>query len=559
MSLVYTTVMTQSMKALILLATLMLVGLGLRLMYFSHTTFAYDQARDAFQALEIMSTDPIKIIGPTTDISGLFHGSLYWYIISIPYTLSQGNPLAVKLLMIVLHLFNIPLIYFITFKLTRYRLLAGLAAILMTFSFDAISYSRWMSNPTLATLSIAGFFYGLWLAFNKKSIGAGLMLIMWAFCVQFQFFLLYLMPLMFIGWYRLAKDLGVKNLFKVNNILMGCIGGILLVPFVISELKFGFQGTRSLLQFFFASNHTRSDFSLIGKEILFLDRLAGNIFYSFMGIHLNIARVFLVVLLSWIFFTIKKSAHMRPQKVLLLVWLLSAGIIYPFEKNNSYFLNIGNSYPLIILTLMMVFSWISKFSHRTRLALLSCVIGISLLGNLQLINQNAHGEVLFSVQNGIDLIDEYMLIDWMYEQAGDAQYSFSTVTNPLFINTTWAYLMNSYAFPKYKRLPYWAGSPIDQRHPGFNVKFSSVGFVEGMMHFVVIEPGPGIPDDYYHAFEQFENSRSTLIEKKKFGSFIVQKRRLTSAIHFSRDDIYAYSEIRRKERIARELRESTRD
>ena len=283
--------MTHATKVYSLIVILMFVGLGLRLMHFSHTTFAYDQARDAFQALEIMSTDPIKIIGPTTDISGLFHGSLYWYIISVPYALSQGNPLAVKLVMILLHLFNIPLIYIISYKLTRNHLLAGLAAMLMAFSFDAISYARWLSNPTLATLSIAGFFYGLWLSFHKKSIGAGLMLVMWALCVQFQFFLLYLMPFMFVGWYRLAKDLGVKHLFNVKNILLACIGGVFLAPFVISEVKFGFQGTRSLLQFFFTNNHTRSDFSLIGKEILFLDRLAGNAFYSIIGIHLNLSLI----------------------------------------------------------------------------------------------------------------------------------------------------------------------------------------------------------------------------------------------------------------------------
>ena len=79
-----------------------------------------------------------------------------------------------------------------------------------------------------------------------------------------------------------------------------------------------------------------------------------------------------------------------------------------------------------------------------------------------------------------------------------------------------------------------------------------------MTHFVVIEPGPGIPDDYFHAFEEFENSRSTLIEAKSFGSFVVQKRRLTSTTHFSRDDIYAYSEVRRKARLKRELEEAVR-
>jgi len=57
-----------------------MVGILLRFAFFESATFGYDQARDAFASIGIFGDDPIKIQGPTTDIKGLFHGPLYWYL-----------------------------------------------------------------------------------------------------------------------------------------------------------------------------------------------------------------------------------------------------------------------------------------------------------------------------------------------------------------------------------------------------------------------------------------------------------------------------------------------
>ena len=125
-------------KELILLTILILFGLSLRTLFFSHVTFGYDQARDAFQSISIIKYRDIKIMGPTTDIKGLFHGPLFWYIISPWYYLSGGDPRIARVPMILINLLNIPFIYYFVRKLFRNRIIAGISALFFTVSFETI-------------------------------------------------------------------------------------------------------------------------------------------------------------------------------------------------------------------------------------------------------------------------------------------------------------------------------------------------------------------------------------------------------------------------------------
>src|ERR1035437_8570074 len=53
--------------------------------------FYFDQARDAFSAYGIWHNFHLPILGPMTDIPGLFHGVLWYYFLAIPYVLGNNN------------------------------------------------------------------------------------------------------------------------------------------------------------------------------------------------------------------------------------------------------------------------------------------------------------------------------------------------------------------------------------------------------------------------------------------------------------------------------------
>jgi hypothetical protein len=58
-------------------ALIISLALFLRLNNLGRISFSYDQARDAFFAQDILNGD-LKIVGPPTDIQGVFHGPLYY-------------------------------------------------------------------------------------------------------------------------------------------------------------------------------------------------------------------------------------------------------------------------------------------------------------------------------------------------------------------------------------------------------------------------------------------------------------------------------------------------
>lgn len=527
-----------SKPTFIKLLVLMLLGLAVRLIYFEHTTFGYDQARDGFMALEIFGKDPIKLIGPSTDIRGLFHGSLYWYIIAPAYTFFEGNPLPVKLYHTILHLGMIPLSYFIALALTKKKKYAIVTAILMTFSIEAIQYSRWMSNPSFALYSVSLFFYGLWNVINKKTWGLSLMILMWAISVQLQLFLIYLFPFIGYGFYLVWKDKKIRELMQPIHLGMIFSAVLLFVPFVASEIKFHFQGTTSLLGYF-KNKSTAEGPGFFDKIIKFVVSLRKNVYYNVFGFNELIATILFTTGIGALIYSIHRKALLHKEKLFLIIWACAPVIIYPIESNNSYFLNIGNLLPLLLLTTILMFELSENINKKYRSAFLCVVFGIIITSNLHFVTTlNQQGESLFSVQNGVDLYQEKKIIDWMYEDSHGSNFALNTLTNPLFINTTWAYLFDTYARKNYGSLPDWTGDPIDGRYAGSEVVFSETGLKKGNNLYLIIEPGPGIPDNYLFAYYIFENKRSKFVEEKRFGEFIVQKRVITEVHHFSKDDIF---------------------
>jgi len=168
-------------------------------------------------------------------------------------------------------------------------------------------------------------------------------------------------------------------------------------------------------------------------------------------------------------------------------------------------------------------------------------------GNLLLnTTQGKKGEVLFSVQQRMVLSDEIKLIDWIYKESRKEEFAINTITNPLFINTTWAYLFNWYGRTTYGYMPAWFGYPqvdvfgatITLGEVNIDVKYNEVKDLKNKLFFLIIEPKEGIPENYIRGITEFENTRSSLVERKKFGTFFVEKRIITRDIPFSRDDVY---------------------
>lgn len=513
-----------------LLVVMFLLGLILRLIYFKEITFGWDQARDAFQALNIWQGDPIKIIGPSTaELPGLHHGSFYWYLISPFYYFSNGNVFVVRIFLILLNLTNIFVIYLISKTLFKNKNIALLSSFFYTISFEASQYGRWLSNPSPALLTIPLTFLGLWLMLNNKKQGIILALIFWALSVHFQFFLVYqiifIIPV-FIWFYK-------KNNFKFNwEIFLGFVGSFLiLVPFLIAEIKFDFQGLKSFEQLSDSKELLKSFFDVFSK---FIDRIVFTFQLNlFSNLFLSGLLMFLIITLT-IYFIVKKNES-RKELAFLSLWLFSPIIIFFFDRAYAYFITIGNLIPALIIVSYFIETYSRKL--RNKKIILASILILIFLGQFTLIlRENKTGESLFSVQKKMILNDELKIIDELYKENNGKMFVVNTITNPLFINTTWAYLFNWYGKQKYGYMPIWAGYPQDGQF-GSDTKFTENTDIKGLPFYVIIEPPPGIPDHYLGGIPRFENTRSKLLEKKEIGGFELEKRILINNNNFDMETV----------------------
>ena len=523
----------RNLTILFSLFLIFLLGLLLRLIYFNNATFGWDQARDAIQAMSIWKGDPIKIIGPSTaELPGLHHGPLYWYLISPVLYFTSGSIFATRFFLILFNLLNVFFIYFLAKKLFKNTYVALLSSFYFAISFEAIQYGRWLSNPSPALLTIGITFFGLWEMMHGKKYGIIFTLAAWALSIHFQFFLAYQAIFIVPTIIYLLKT---KKLRLSWHTLAAALSFIfILLPFAAAEIKFGFQGVKALTGLVGEQEFLRSFTEIVFK---FFDRIVFVFYLNVFGLNLVLAGVVALLVIGYSIVYIYKNNTYKNEFLLLLFWLLSPFFIVPFEKAYAYFITIGSLYPAIILSAFITTEIIRKykFPRRSSFALIALIL---FFGQLNLVHsQNKMGETLFSVQKKMILSDELKLIDWIYLKSAGKPFVINTVTNPLFINTTWAYLFDSYGQKKYKYMPIWGGYPQDGQF-GENIQFSTSSNFSSLSSFLIIEPGPGIPDAYIRATSRFENTRSVLMERKEFGGFIVERRTMINNNNFDRDKLF---------------------
>lgn len=521
----------------IILGLIILLGFILRLIYFNAITFGYDQGRDAFEAISILKNFDIKIIGPTTDITGLFHGPLYWYIISPFYFIAGGNPDFPRLIMIILNLVNVILIYWFAMTIFgKNKIIGYTSALLMAASFESTQYARWLSNPPLALITIAVFAYGVWLVFiNKKSTGLLIMLSAWSMSINFQFFLVYHGVFIVTGliWLYIKNKKELFHTFKTKWYWL-FIPFIFFLPFIISELKFKFQGLRAMMQFFVKTGG--GDVTIFSKLFNFYISIYKNVSHLLSGGNTAFGQILLIFLIITSVYLYKKKAELKKPLIFLWVWFLSPMIIYPVEKNNSYFLNIGNLYPLIMIISLSLY-YLSGRLSKLKIYLITGILILIFSGNFyQILKFNKTGESLFSVQMGQILNDEKRVIDYIYQESKGKQFSINTVTNPFFVNTAWSYLFDWYGRSVYQRMPVWLG--YDQKGTfGSHVVYETRKGNIGMELYVIYEPFQGMPKYYVNGYSHYEDSRSKIVETKKIGGFLIERRVIFNNNGFSREEL----------------------
>jgi hypothetical protein len=478
----------------------------------NHLVFGFDQARDAYESHSIYNKHDLKILGPSSDVPGLNHGVMWYYYLALAYGLTGGSPENAAIFTTCLFYLFLLAIGVISYKMTKNIKIALTCISLYSLAPLYIAFTYWLSNPTLSLLITPLLVFAIWRYIEKQNtflsllIGLGYGLLMQS---DFAFVVLLLTIPLFIYFFKLKT--------RIKNLIFLCLGFLIgIAPLLITYIKFKTNILQIVMSFLV--NNTGYEFSTSQSLNQLLDKIINILSMTFLPLPK------LVVFLIFLFFIFRSKAILNfNNKLIKLLFVWLSGVIFVFIFNrgsmSANFLFAPFLFPTILLISFTIFTFIKK--PLMNYAIIFIIILFQFFLNQSWSKTNIS---YLSVQQGMTINYEKDVVDYTYANAKGEPFIINTITNPLFINTTWAYLYEFYGQKKYHYLPRWDGK--DQAGYLGNLPLGNTKNIS--LRYLIIEPKEGISDIWIMKGTFIEDQLSDIVEEKKFGKFIVQKRKYNS-------------------------------
>ncbi len=494
-----------------------------RFIHFGPSTyFGYDEARDAYISQDIYLKGDFKIIGPGAGPTGVHHGVLFWYLLGPLYLIGFGEPLVVSTFFRIFNAFGVFLIFQIGSLFFNKRV--GLvAALIYAVSYEVIQYAIYVGNPSLAIISWLLIFYGLGLIYkDSKNSFKGLLLtvIGVATAIQFELYLVY-SAFLVTGLIVLLRHKIKVSLQKIFILIAVFIA--ILSPYILSQILYNFQDVKQALQIVstgfsvLAEGETKYSTYLKGLSTIFQDNIMLFPVRSLWSYILMIVVLGSLIILGWR----QKSISL----LVVIVWCLSGMIMLVFGGYSMYHVNVGIGLGVIIAVSYLI-SLISKKNIYIGALLLLAV----LVSNIYLVwtKNDESINVGIKAQPYMRLVDQYQIIDQMYQSADGKGFTFKVTGMPYRVQTVWAYLFQQHGIKKYGYLPfletgnaanYWGYLPAPKNGVS-------------CIRFYIKEPDRGIPKNLFETDETEENYFSKIQRVEKIGYFELQYRQAIGECHY---------------------------
>ncbi len=402
--------------------------------------FGPEQGIDFAVIKNIAINHNLTLIGSKTDISGIFHGPVYYYLAVIPFLMSKGDPLFILAFFIFINCFTVFFIFLLGKELFNERV-GIFAALIFTVSYGAIVYSRWLSNPPLTIPLSCLFFLFINRFLQGKKIYLLFACIVFGLVGQVEF-----LNFLFFSVMSLLIFLVFRNPLQNQNRLFLMVCALFLIVFsigsyMIFDFRHNFLISKSFLQLFHGSSgyYVSWGKSIVDNSVAFTTAFTSFITPAYWILSLGIFFTGI-----WIFIKVLKSG--KKNGVLILIWLFVPVILLIFLRHNvltQFFVSIA---PASILFTSVVLDYARK--KNIWILLLLFVVGVNMYS--WFINIPKNSNIFFqSAQPGLKFSDQKKVINTIYKKAGRKPFSFQSYTIPYWSQQGWEYLFWYYGKQTY--------------------------------------------------------------------------------------------------------------
>lgn len=403
--------------------------------------FGFEQGRDALIAEGILKHFDFVLVGPATNVEGVFHGAWYYYLLLVPYGLSGGNPLAASFFLVVLGALVPVAVFFLSREIFKSKTWALIASLLTVFSYEYILYSRWLSNVSPAPLFIVLCLFALW-KFIKT--GSGKFFILFAaFASIASLFELILLPeflflLVLLTIFRLIRKISLRSLF---------FSFLTALFFFAPTIIFDFRNEHIIFKSISGIAKESSAGGLQGIANAFeiyTKQLYIHLFLSLFYIKVFYIQLFTVlVMTAGLITAFIKNKDKNEGLFILSLILMSLPVMKISPGDPQHYVGIGLGFILIFCYSLKVLYGTVYFRYLAVIFSVFFLLGLFNTVNNLLTNK----DVFFrTTQDDLVYSDQLNILKFINEDSNGRPYKFINFTVPFLHPEGWEYL-HKYYYP----------------------------------------------------------------------------------------------------------------
>lgn len=457
--------------------------------------FGPEQGRDMLVVKDMVVNHKLTLIGSKTDIDGVFHGPIFYYLAAIPFFLSHGDPYYTALFFIIIQSVTVYLVFLVAYEFTQKKQPAYIAAIIYTFSFASVVYARWFSNPPLSIPLSLLFFLSI-LRFLRGDMrylfGIG---IFYAFLGQAEF-----INYLFFAGIGLSLAIRYRSYiskipFKMLYLAAGLTIFLSVGNYMVFDIRHNFLITHNVLKLILGGGCTTS-FINSGRAVfeIFTNQIAYTIGICSGG--------WGILLFGLIMFSLFSFRRKYKYLDIMMYWLIVPVFILIILRHNVLVQLFVGSIAGYCIGIAFVVYWFIEKNRNIGMVILICFILLTSYAYIFNIEKNSN--MFFqSTQPELLYKDQENTVEYIYNESNGRQFFFQAYTIPYFWQDAWKYLFwykgmkNNYMMP-------------DEKYDD--------------LLYVIIQKdrsNPRFQDDWYKGTV---NSWGTLQSSKTFGELTVEER-----------------------------------